>query len=176
MSTTPLALAFRIAQIIEENSERDIRAAVALLDSRGIGGPLLDYLARRSQIINTSPRAGAARNERASLNIQHVMRGLRESDPNKFRILSEFDRMLRHGHVLTTFEDFKRFGERVSKDFQPRKSRKESIPGLIGLLAQRSTVELEDLIRLAAASGTRGDADEYQRLAHFLIKGKEDER
>lgn len=175
MTTTSLGLALRIAQIIEENSDRDIQAAVELLESRGIRAPLLDFLAHRaSRAANKYLRKGSGSLSRGASSVT-PLRALQESDPDKFRILKEFDRMLRRGQALTTLEDLKRFGERISKDFKPRKSRKDSIPALIALLAERPTPDLEALIRFAMSFGVRADADEYQRLSRFLIKGRESE-
>jgi hypothetical protein len=177
MSTSSLALALRIALLIEEHSEQEIVAAVELLERRGIGSALLEFLLYRRvrpDVKSASAPTEAHRHKR--LQTTRLLRSLRKTDPDKSRMLAEFDELLRRRHVLSTFEDLKRFGERVSKDFRPRKSRKESIPALMAVLAGRSRTELEELIRFAATFGVGGDADEYQRLARFLIQGRGGER
>jgi hypothetical protein len=175
MGSSPLALALQIAQLIEANTERDLRAAVALIEEHGIGSPLLDLLTYRHPRASEKPARTNSDARRAAPypRVSRAISEIRDSDPDKFRLLTEFERMLSRGHVLATFEDLKRFGETISKDFRPRKSRKESIPSLIGLLVQRPTADLEDLIRFAASFGVGADADQYQRLARFLIKGRE---
>jgi hypothetical protein len=173
MTPTPLSLALRIAQLIEDHSVGEIAEAILLLKKHYCRSELLDYLAHRtieSSIAKKSqpekpPRKVEDTTSRAVLK-------LRESDPDKFRLLSEFDLMVRRGQVLATLEDMKRFGERISKDFQARKSRKETIGVLLSTLVERPLPEIEGLMEFAATFGVAGDTDEYQRLAQFLIKGR----
>lgn len=172
MSSTPLALALRIALLLEEHSERELQSAVKLLRERGTRSGLLDFLSGEREPappkskIQTSPiRPIEETTSQAVLQLQ-------ETDPDKYRLLSEFDKMVRGGQVLATLDDLKRFGERISKDFRPRKSRKDTISHLVANMAERPLTDIERLMEFAASFGVAGDTDEYQRLAQFLIKGQ----
>ncbi|KWB96630.1 hypothetical protein WL44_02225 [Burkholderia ubonensis] len=98
---------------------------------------------------------------------------LKDKDIEKFRVLSEFDALIRRGQLLPTNDDLRRFGERLTKDFEPKKARKETISALMSVLANHSVKDIEELIEFSASFGVAGNTDEYQRLAHYLIKGKE---
>lgn len=174
MSRSTLALALHIARLIEEHSEKDIRAAVSLLEEHGIKSELLTFVARQGRKSATSSMRSSELPASHTAATNRALMHLRESEPEKFHVLSEFDRMIKRGQVLTTAEDLKRFGQQVSKDFQPRKSRKETIGPLIAMLTARPLSELKNLIELATSFGVEGNADEYQRLAEFLIKGKKE--
>lgn len=173
MTPTPLSLALRIAQLIADHSESEISEAILLLEKHGCRSELLDYLAHQKieRSIAKKPKAERPPRKVEDTTSLAVLK-LRESDPDKFRLLSEFDLMVRRGQVLATLEDMKRFGERISKDFQPRKSRKETIGVLLSTLAERPLPAIEGLMEFAATFGVAGDTDEYQRLAQFLIKGR----
>lgn len=171
MNSTPLALALRIALLIEENSEREIQAAVKLLRERGSNSALLDFVCRKQEPSTQKPKISNNTTRSIEDTTSLAVLQLREIDPEKFRLLSEFDKMVRRGQVLATHEDLKRFGERISKNFQPRKSRKDTIGHLAAIMAERSLVDIERLVGFAASFGVTGDTDEYQRLAQFLING-----
>jgi hypothetical protein len=123
MNSTALSLALRIAQLLEEHSETELQEALSLLERHGLRSELLDYLAQRkadSRASRPKRKSESTRPRLEDTTSRAVLR-LRDSDPDKFRLLSEFDLMVRRGQVLATLEDLKRFGERISKDFQPRK-------------------------------------------------------
>jgi len=98
---------------------------------------------------------------------------LKGKDAEKFHVLSEFDALIRRGQLLPTNDDLRRFGERLTKDFEPKKARRETLSSLMSVLAGRSVKDIEELIEFSASFGVAGNTDEYQRLAHYLIKGKE---
>lgn len=173
MKDIPFYIALKIATIIEEHTEKDIKAAISLLEEYGGHSLILDYLASRD---SNSPSTEDQQQKKATRPIEEqrskAVINLERSDPEKYKVLSEFDSMIRKGQILSTLDDLKRFGERISKDFTPRKSRKETIGALLALIADRSLDDIEKLIEFAASFGATGDVDEYQRLAKFLIKGK----
>lgn len=173
MTTTPLSLALRIAQLIEDYSETEISEAILLLEKHGCRSELLAYVGHRKI---KRAIAKTKRSERPPRNVEDTnsltVLNLLESDPDKFRLLSEFDQMVRRGQVLAKHEDMKRFGKRISKDFQPGKSRKATIEVLLRTLAERPLPEIEELMEFVVTFGVAGDTDEYQRLAQFLIKGR----
>jgi hypothetical protein len=177
MNSTTLSLALRIAQLMEDHSKTELQEAISLLEKHGHRSELLDYLAQQK----TNSRASGAKrkpeNTRPRLEdtTSRAVLRLRDSAPDKFRLLSEFDLMVRRGQVLATHEDLKRFGERISKEFRPRKSRKETIGVLLATLAECPLPEIEKLIEFAVTFGVAGNTDEYQRLAQFIIKGRQAE-
>lgn len=96
MKTSPLALAFRIAQIIEEHSSRDISEAVVLLKAHGVNSTLLELLSEnRAGTASEYPKASTAAARSPDETISRVIVQLRDTDPEKFRVLREFDRLLR---------------------------------------------------------------------------------
>lgn len=172
MTSTSLALALRIALLLEEHSERELQSAVRLLRERGSRSALLDLLCWEGDSAPPKPKSPTGPGRPIEETTSLAVLQLREADPERYRILFEFDKMVRRGQVLATHEDLKRFGERISKDFQPRKSRKDTIGHLVATLAERTLPEIERLVEFAASFGVAGDTDEYQRLAQFLIKGR----
>jgi hypothetical protein len=173
MTRSARTLALQIALLIEENSDRDIREAVKLLERHGHGGKLLEYLSKRSlrdeqqsQEPLTSAKALQDITSRAVLKLEGA-------EPEKFELLSDFDAAVRHGHMLASNDILRRFGEMISKSYEPRKSRRENISAIMSLLAERTLDDTKQLIKMAASLGANS-ADEYQNLAKFLIKGKRD--
>ncbi|WP_157753752.1 hypothetical protein [Lysobacter capsici] len=163
------ALALRIALLLEEYSQDEINAAIDLLKKQGQSSSLLSFLTpqRKDRV-----RAGVKKKSFSEQFSSKLLFGLKDSEPHKYEILREFEGMLRSGAVLASFDDMKRFGERVSKDFTPKKSRSESINPLLRVLLDRSSEELEELSRLAKSHEGSPDEDQYSKLASFLIKGR----
>lgn len=179
MTRSTKSLALRIALLLEDYSEHEINAAVSMLRSQGADSTLLDFMVRESELPSrtrgkesvaspTPTKSLEKTTSRAVLKLQH-------GDPDKYRILSEFDLMLRKGRLLSTNENLRRFGERISKDFRPRNSRKDTIGALTAVIADRPLSEIMQLVEFAVSFGVEEGADDYQRLAQFLIKGKEED-
>jgi hypothetical protein len=174
MTHSNLSLALQIAQLIAENTERELRSAINLLQAHGVGSDLLQFLAHHNTG-SAAPKGNAnSANTRPSLEgtTSLAVLQLREKDPEKYRLLYEFDKIVRRGEVLATHENLKRFGEKISKDFQPRKSRKDTIGHLLSIMSERPLGDIEKLVEFAASFDVAGNTDQYQRLAQFLIKGK----
>lgn len=172
MRNKPVALALRIALLLEEYSERELQSAVKLLRERGSTSVLLDLLSEKHERKPPQSKSQTYPSRSVEEATSLAVRQLREVDAEKYRLLAEFDKMVRRGQVLATLEDIKRFGEHISKDFQPRKSRKDSIGHLMAIMAERPLRDIEQLVEFAASFGVAGDTDEYQRLAQYLIKGQ----
>jgi len=175
VNKSTISLALQVAQLLNEHSESEVHDAVELLRKHGYSGALLEYLSGRNLPAKRTNRSDAVLSTPKSIQeikSRAVVR-LKEKDPKKFQILSEFDSLVKRGQLLPTHEDLRRFGELISKDFEPKKARKETIGSLIAFLAELSVDKIEELVKAAASFGTSGSDDEYQRLARFLIKGKE---
>lgn len=174
MTKSIKSIALQIAQLLEDHTDRELQEAVKLLHEHGYSSTLLAYLAGERE---AAPRLKQRDSGTSTTKPIHEMTSravlkLRDEDPEKYTVLSEFDLMVRRGQLLATHEDLRRFGERLSKDFKPRKARKETIGALMVVLADRPLDEIEQLVGFAASFGVAGSTDEYQRLAQFLIKGK----
>lgn len=172
MTHSPRSIALRIALLIEENSERDVQMAVKILERHGYGGRLLSYLAKRTSVDEPRPQGHSENSAKALQEItSRAVLKLQDTDPKKFELLSEFDAAVRHGHLLGSNDLLRRFGEMLSKSYEPRKSRRENISAIMTLLAERTLEETKELIKIAASLGM-DSGDNYQKLATFLIKGK----
>ena len=175
MSRSINSLALKLAQVLEDHSEKDIRSAVDILKQKGFKSDLLEYMAEiQGRAAKPSQKTGVPRKDRNPMvlsNSRAVLR-LKDQDPERFKLLSEFDLMVKRGQILASNEDLRRFGERISKSFEPKKSRKDTVSALMVELCDRSLLDIEKLIEFAATLGVAGGTDEYQRLAQFLIKGK----
>ena len=96
-----------------------------------------------------------------------------EKDIEKYRALSEFDTLIRKGTILPALEDIKRLGEKISKDFAPKKSRRESIGPLMALIAERPIDEIQEIVSTTLSSAHLDNrSSEYQELAKFIIRGR----
>src|SRR5947209_14113796 len=164
-------VALRIAALREEVSEDEILEAVRLLEEQGSTSALLSYLAGRKQL--GTKRAQRRKHKPIEDQRSKAVLELEHKDPEKFLVLSEFDSLLRRSSVLPEVDDIKRLGERLSKNFAPKNSRRESISRLMALLADRPLNEIREVVQ-ATLSNARVDKEDndYQRLAQFIITGK----
>ncbi len=163
-------LALRIATLREEFSESEILEAVRILEEHGSTSALLSYLADRQlrpdKKRHQKTKAVADQRSKAVLMLAH-------KDPDKFYVLSEFDSLLRKSGVLPHVDDIKKLGQRLSKSFAPRNSRRESISKLMTLLAARPLDEIREVVKATLSTARIGEEDnDYQRLAQFIITGK----
>jgi hypothetical protein len=171
MNTRLSLLTRRISAIEKDFSKREIESAVKLLEQREAESPLLPYL-------STVKRGkGRAKSRRRKKPIQDqksrsVMR-LQHKDPDKYRVLSKFDSLLREARVLPRVNDIRRLGESLTKDFAARSSRRDYISKLMDILATRPLHEITTVMEevLSTDTGDTGKSD-YERLADFIITGK----
>lgn len=174
MSSRVPQIALRISLLKEEFSESEILEAIKLLEEQGSASALLAYLAGR-KVTDATSKMTRSKHRNKPLNEQRskAVIELETKEPEKFRLLSEFDALIRKGKILPDLEDIKRLGEQLSKDFAPKNSRREAITKLISLIAQRPTDEIRTIINRTLSSSKPEDKDnEYQELARFIITGK----
>ena len=171
------SLALRIAQIQEEHSPEEIADAIALLNRYGTISELLNFLAtsvsneRKKKIRKQSTSTPKTKSiEQVTSN---AVRKLENSDPIKYQILLEFDKVVRSGKVLQTNEALRRFGERLSKEFRSRNNRKDNISTLMTLLSQMPESDLNYWLKQVYENSPAQQSNEYQKLATFLIRGKD---
>lgn len=167
-------LALKILLLKEEFSEKEISEAVALLRDYGTQSAIIEYLAREQP--EERPRE---RPKPTSKPLDHgqskAVTELAEKDEEKFKILSEFDSLLRKEKILPTAEDIRQLGNSISKDFPKVKSRKDGVIKLVKLLAEKSPNEVREILQACLAELTQSqDTSEYQQLANFIISGSSD--
>lgn len=104
--------------------------------------------------------------------VSKAVRALEKADPEKHLLLYGFEQAVRQGRALATNDELRRLGERLSKTFRSRASRKDNISAVMSLLASRSMLELEELIHTAFQHAARDKSEGYQNLARFLTKGQ----
>jgi hypothetical protein len=177
MNGKALQIALRISLIKQEFSESEILEAIKLLEHQGSASALLDYLAGQRTADYPSKTKRSSRKKKP-LNEQRsrVVIELENKEPEKFRLLSEFDSLIREGKILPELEDIKRLGEQLSKSFAPKNSRRDAISKLIGLIAKRPIDEIRPIVSEALSSSNwKNYGNEYHELARFIITGKSSE-
>lgn len=172
MKSRVSSLAQRIRSIKEEFSENEIRRALRLLEQESSSSPLFADLAngKRGSRRRLTP---SRRNKKPQDQRSQAVISLERKDPEKYRVLSEFDSLLRKGAVLPKVNDIRRLGESLTKDFTSKRSRRESISKLMAVLADRPFNEITAVVNAILSNGELdNDESDYQRLAHFIITGK----
>jgi hypothetical protein len=168
-------LALKILLMKEEFSEREIRDALILLSNYGTESDLIEYLAH-----SHSEGKAPAHEKRTSKPLDKmqskVVMELAEKDEEKFKILSEFDSLLRKEKILPRVEDIRRLGNSISKDFPKIKSRKDGVLKLVKLLAEKPPEQVREVLQSCLAELSQSqDTSEYQQLAQFIISGPSDQ-
>ncbi|MBO9468400.1 hypothetical protein J7443_24465 [Tropicibacter sp. R15_0] len=175
MSSSSHAIALRIALILEEASPEELAEAIDILRRCGNSSDLLQYLAATSKANPQKSQRTARKSTKATKPIDQMtsksVLELEKTDPNKHQVLAEFDRLVRQGKVLATNDALRKFGERISKEFRPRKALKDNISAVMAMLAPMPQNDMERHIKMALDSSPRREADEYQKLANYLMHG-----
>ena len=164
------AAADRIGLILEEYSRSEIAAAIRLLRENGIDSSPFKALApsrpKRSGASGSTPKRDP------KLVRSKATTALKETDPAKFEVLSEFEKLLREGQLYPQTADLRTLGDRLEKGFPDLKNRRDLISRLMGCLAQRSLDEIRAVVKDAIPAGERA-RDEYHKLATYIIRGSE---
>lgn len=149
----------------EEFTKEELAKAVQYISSDS-SNDLFDYLVNSKQ----STRKSSAPSKSVTDQTSRVILELKENDHDKYELLRNFDSLVRKGELLPRLDLVKKLGARLSKEFQAGKSRKESIPRLMGLLVDLPIIELENLINDVIGESGR-EKSEYADLAEYLIHG-----
>lgn len=171
MNSRVKQLILKILLIKEEFSEKDIREAVVVLRDCGTISAFIDYLAQEQNEDPTSRRAKPKLKPLHHQQSKLVMK-FADKDEEKYRILSEFDNLLRKGKILHRVEDIRQLGNSISKDYPKVKSRKEAVLKLVNLLSEKTTEQVREILQdcLSELSQSQ-DTSEYHELAQFIISG-----
>jgi hypothetical protein len=175
MTSRVKQLALKILLIKEEFSEKEIRDAVALLRNYGTESDLIEYLAHGHSEGRTPGQEKPTSKPLGEIQSKIVME-LADKDEEKFKILSEFDSLLRKEKILPRVEDIRRLGNSISKDFPKIKSRKDGVVKLVKLLAEKPPEQVREVLQSCLAELSQSqDTSEYQQLAQFIISGPSDQ-
>ncbi len=160
--------ALKLMLLQEEFTKKELDEAAALV-SGSEKESLIELLSTKPAKRSEPSDAGRQKGN----GLSKVVEDLKETDPQRYQLLAEFEGMLRRETVLPTLEEVRRIGTSASKDFQAAKSRRETIPRLmevfgtmpIGVLREKLGNVIEE------SRSTADDDNSYQRLARFLITG-----
>jgi hypothetical protein len=174
MNSKVVQIALRISLLKEEFSEAEITEAVKFLEEQGSASALLAFLAGRKTVDFTFEKKRSRHKSKPLKEYRSkAVLELEDNDPEKYQLLAEFDSLIREGKILPKLEDIKKLGERLSKDFAPKNSRREAISKLMSLIANRPVDEIGEIIRRTLSSAQfENQNSDYQELARFIISGK----
>jgi hypothetical protein len=165
--------ALKISLIQEEFTEKEISAAIKLIQGKSDPTTLLRYL-NKEQFYSTKKKKQKRTTKPFEEQQSKAVMDLEDKDPEKFMILSKFDMLLRKGVVLKKLDDIKDFANRLSKDFPKVKARRDGISKLMGLLVVMPIDHIKINIEQAISeSNSKLESSEYQELAQFIIHGDE---
>lgn len=159
----------KLTLLQDEFTRSELDEAVSFLSNHETHD-VIEYFTKAESIADTSNGQSPAKDtDRPS----KIVRDLAISDPEHYRDLSEFESMVRAGDLLPSFHEIKRLGMSISKSFKPAKSRRDTIPRLMALLAQMPFDKMKETIRMEKERAKLSDKDgsSYARLAEYLIGG-----
>ena len=154
----------------EEFTKKELNEAAALLSS-GEKESLIEFLSGKPPKRNDRREATTQTGNGLSKAVQE----LKETDPQRYELLAEFEGMLRRETILPTLEEVRKVGTSASKDFQAAKSRRETIPRLMAVLGTMPLDVLRETLHkvIEESQSACNDDNSYQKLARFLISGSQ---
>lgn len=170
MSRRARKAALEILLLMEEYSAEDLAEALSLMGGQK-GEDILGFLARMAPVSSSRPAGPQRRGGGFSVKGEtRALQDLKQSDPEKYRILSEFEVRIRQGTILPTLDDFRAFGKVLGKNFNPGKSRRLALGQLMAVLAQMELSALQAAIAKVPAGSEKSEGA-YGRLAEHIIGG-----
>ena len=167
MKTKTRQAVLKLLLLQEEFTRKELEEAVEYISDNEFSD-VVSFLRKRTSIKE------ASKTDSASPLIEgrsQVLMDLESKDPTKFELLSEFDSLLRKGELTPKMDYIKKVGASYSKEFNPGRSRKETIPRFITLLASLSIDQIRSVIT-SVIEETGSDESEYAALANYLIHGQ----
>ena len=175
MNSKILHIALQITLLKEQFLEEEILEAITLLEQNKSSSELLVYLSGNKEkvVVKTLEDKNRKKKSIGEQKSKAVI-DLEQKDPAKYRVLSNFDNLVRKGVLLPQIDDLRKLGEKLNKDFVPPKSRREAISKIMNLLASFPTKKIKTIVdELNISEALEDKSNEYQELANFIIKGKE---
>jgi len=161
--------ALRIRLLMEEFSPQELSEALLLLG----GQPEEDLLHFLDRIKSATRQSSLKTRGGKSTRPSHALEAIRETQPEKYQLLREFETQLLEGKRLRTLHDVRSLGQMLDKEFDPGKSRHEGIGRLLRLLAELGLDDLREVIRRAPVSNVE-ESDAFLRLSRHIISGATD--
>lgn len=161
--------ALKLMLLQEEFTMAELDEAAALI-TNGEAESLIEFLSAKR-----SKRQGRCESKQNGIGVSRSVRELKESDPERYQLLAEFESMLREETILPTLEELRKVGVSASKEFQPAKSRKETISRLMAILGAMPIDTLREKLGKViddSKAAHRSD-DSYRNLARYLISGSQ---
>nr|VFK42946.1 MAG: hypothetical protein BECKTC1821D_GA0114238_101434 [Candidatus Kentron sp. TC]VFK42947.1 MAG: hypothetical protein BECKTC1821E_GA0114239_102226 [Candidatus Kentron sp. TC]VFK57274.1 MAG: hypothetical protein BECKTC1821F_GA0114240_101624 [Candidatus Kentron sp. TC] len=156
----------------EKFTKKDLDTAFALVSDKD-NAAIMEFLSAPPTKRPTRREANKKSGNGSSTELSHVVRGLKDKDPKRYELLAAFEKKIRQGTILPTLDNLRGVGFSFSKEFQTGKSRKETIPRLMAVLATRPFDDLEKRLDAVVEKARCAPEDDnsYQELAEFLING-----
>lgn len=163
--------ALELMLLQEKFTKKELNDAVALV-SNGENESLIELLSAQPA---TAPSERRKPKGQSKNGLSRAVQDLKDTDPQRYELLAEFEGMLRRETILPTLEDVRKVGMALSKSFQAGKSRKETISRLMTVLVPMPLEVLrKKLCKIIDESqSASNDDNSYQRLASFLINGSQ---
>lgn len=155
----------KILLLQTEFKEKDLSEAVRFISDKS-EDDILSFLADKMKIKKPLSEKGASVTDQTS----KAVNNLKSVDFEKYKLLKMFDQYLRNNKLLPHLDDIKKFGVSFSKEFVSGKSRKDTIPKLMALLADMPIQELKHAIT-NIISESEHENSEYVDLANYIIYG-----
>jgi hypothetical protein len=159
----------RLQSILEDFTSGQIRSAIRALEKRGADVSAIEGLLPGPTVDRRVPEGRAQKN--AVLVQSKAVIALQDSEPGKFAVLDEFERLLRERRLYSETSSLRYLCASLDKTFPRLKNRRDMISRLMSLLAPRSLEDIESFVTGAIPAGQRAD-DEFKRLADYIIGGR----
>ena len=159
--------ALKIAALLEEFSPRELgRAADALSPgTRPCQPRLTSCCAARAVARLAAPRADSP----TDCGSRGAVQALKERDPDRHRLLAEFEVLLRRNEVLPRTRDLSDFARDLDIDVGQRARRQDVISKLMARLVELPVESAREVITSVPDGDAPGDG--YHRLATYIYKG-----
>lgn len=162
--------ALRIQLLIEEFSADELIEAISFLGGQK-GEDLFSFLKSKSAKRSSKAISGSREGPAQKLATEpRVLREIKDIEPAKYQVLSEFNARAAQGRFLRTLSDFRIFGKVVGKEFAPGKSRKEALNRLLALLVKMDLASIQAAIARLPETDV-DDESAFQKLADHIITG-----
>ena len=165
-----LILKFLLIQ--EEYSTREIEEALSFLKRKGSDAILFDYFLGKPQESGATPSPRQKSAKVSEDRLSPAVAKLEGVEPEKFSILSDFERLVRKVEILPRVSDMRELVNSLSKEWPSYKSRRESIPDLMSRLSQLPLEQIKIIFSQSLShEKINVNSSEYHRLANYLITG-----
>ena len=172
MNTKVRQAVLRILLLTEDFSPDELNQAASFLAEERTD--LLSLLSRGNKFKRSSTSLATGERPESSKHLwTKVARDLRESDPEKYRVLQQFEIDVRCENALKSLDELRHFAASLKKDLLPLKSRNEALLKVLIVLSEMDLGSIQ--AQLSSLSINRNQTDSaFRRLANHIILGSTD--